>query len=127
MIILHAVVHTKSMCPMVTMLILATLCGNLTCGTSLLVLLEVSEFRTLFVDPDATLEADLVLKGEKLGSGAFTFCFNSAGRECRSSGSCIKAGTAGIGSLGVMSFCTGSEAGYLGFRCSFVLQRADLS
>ena len=32
-----------------------------------------------FVYQDAALEADLVLISEKLGSGAFTFCFPSAG------------------------------------------------
>ena len=116
-------VHTKSMCPMVTMVILVTPCGYLTDCTPLLVLLEVSEFWTLFAGLDANLAADLVLIGEKLGSGAFTFCFTSAGRECGGSGTGIEAGTDGMGSLRLMSCCTTSEAGYLGFRCSFVLQR----
>ena len=93
----------------------------------MLVLLEVLEFRTLFVGLDVTLEADLVLIGEKLGGGVFTFCFTSAGRDCGGSGTGIEAGTAGMVSLWTMSCCTGSEAGYLGFRCSYILQRADAS
>ena len=63
------------------MLILATPCGFLTGGTPLLVLLEVSKFGTLFVDLEATSETDLVLIGEKLGGGAYTFCFMCAGRN----------------------------------------------
>ena len=67
MLTLHTIVHAMSMYPMMTMLILVTPCGYVTGGTSLLVLLEVSEFGTLFVGLDATLEADLVLIGEELG------------------------------------------------------------
>ena len=88
------------MCPTVTILILVTACGYLTHGTPLLVLLEVSEFWTLFVGLYATLETDLVLIGEKQGGDAFNFCFTSAGRKCGGSGTDIEAGTAGIGSLG---------------------------
>ena len=57
-----------------------TPCEYLTSGAPLLVLLEVSEFGTLFVDLDTTLEADLVVIGEKLDGGAFTFHFTGAGR-----------------------------------------------
>ena len=81
MLRLHTIVHAKSMCPTVTIFILVTPGGYLTGGMPLLVLLEVSEFGTLFVGPDATLEADLVLIGEKQGSCAFTFCFTSAAGE----------------------------------------------
>ena len=67
---------------MVKMFILVTPCGYLTGGTPLLVLLVVSEFRTLFVGLDATSEADMVFIGEKLGCSAFTIYFTSAGRKC---------------------------------------------
>ena len=100
MLILHTIVHTKSMCPTVTMLIPVTPSGYLTGGTSLLLLLKVSEFRTLLVGLDAALEADLVLIGEKLGGGAFTFCFTCAGREYGGSGTGIEAATAVMGLLG---------------------------
>ena len=101
--------------------------------------LSISNWWYIFVGPagslrfqdtvglDATLEADLVPIGEKLGDGAFTFCFNGAGRGCGGSGTGIEAGIGGMGSLGMMSCCTGFEARYLGFRCSFILQRADPS
>ena len=72
----------------------------------------------------ATFEADLVLIGEKLGAGAFNFCFTSLGRQCGGSGTGIEAGTAGMGLLGVIFCCTGSEAGYLSFRCGVILQKA---
>ena len=74
------------MCPIVTVLVLVTPCGYLTGGTPFFVLLEVLEFRTLFVGLDATLEVDLVLIDEKLDGGAFTFCFPVAGRECQGPG-----------------------------------------
>ena len=120
MLTLHTIVHAKSMCPTVTILILVISCGYQTGGKPLLVLLEVLEF----VGPDAALEADLVLIGEKLGGGAFTF---SEGRKYGSSCTGMEADTAGMESLGMMSCCTGLEAGYLGFRCSFILWRADPS
>ena len=79
------------MFPTMKTLILVTLCGYLTDGTPLVDLLEVSEFRTLFLGLDATLETDLVFIGGKPGGGAFTFCFTSAGRECEGSGTGIEA------------------------------------
>ena len=91
------------MCPTVTMLILVTPCGYLAGVTPLLVLVEVSKFGTLLVGVDAALKADLVFIGEKLGIGAFTFYFTGAGREHKGSGTGIEAGTAGMGSLWVMS------------------------
>ena len=111
---------------MLTILILVNPCGYLTGCTPLLVLLEVPEFWTLFVGPDATLKADLVLIGERLTGGVFTFCFTGKVRECEGSATGIEPDTARMGSLGVMSCCTGLEAGYLDFRCSYILQRADL-
>ena len=46
---------------------------------------------------NTTLEAHLVPIGEKLGGGAFTFCFIHADREYRGSGTNIEADTAGMG------------------------------
>ena len=111
---------------MVTILIPVALCGYLTGCTSLLVMMEVLEFGTLFAGQDATLEADLVLIDEKLTGGEFTFCFINAGTECGGAGTDIEAGTARMGSLGVMCCCTESKAGYIGFRYSFILQTVDL-
>ena len=82
MLTLHSIVHAKSICPMVTILILDS-------GDSL----WISDWWYTFVGPAGglriwgtvcrlavTFEADLVFIDEKLGGSVFTFCFTGAGR-----------------------------------------------